>query len=123
VYLASFAGRPAASVRVWAQRDAPLDDVWREILHPLGLADATPGRPFRLPDGQGAPATGAVEFVHPRGILVRIDGPFPGVLGLSAMVSGGRTLVAVDRYVYAEDAGAAARAERTWWQDRLADER
>jgi uncharacterized protein YndB with AHSA1/START domain len=119
VYLASFRGRPAASLRVWAERDGDVDAAWREVRRGLGLTDAAVGDPVRLGDDTATAVTGTVELLQPQGLLARLDRPHPGVLRLSATGSDGSTSLILDRFVYADDAAAAAQEERPWWERRL----
>lgn len=121
VHLASFAGRPAGSTRLWTHPDGTLDDAWSETVRRLGLEDVTVGQRVEGANGAQPPFTGEVELVQEHGVLLRVDGPHPGVLSLVATDFGGRTSVVLDRYVYADrDAQAAAEAERRAWEARLA---
>jgi uncharacterized protein YndB with AHSA1/START domain len=88
-YLASFRGRPAASLRVWAGRDGDLEATWRKMRHGLGLTDADVGRPVRLAGDTATVVTGTVAFVRPSGLLARLDRPHPGVLRVSATATNG----------------------------------
>jgi hypothetical protein len=118
ISLAFLRGRPAASLRVQAQRDGDLVATWREARHRLGLTDAD-GRPVRLADDTATVAAGPVASVQPSGLLAGLDRPHPGVLSVSATAMNGSTQVILDRFVDAADAAAAAQEERPWWECRL----
>jgi uncharacterized protein YndB with AHSA1/START domain len=120
VHLASFAGRPAASSRLWTFHDAPLDEAWTGAMRRIGLEHVRMGdRVERLGHGH-PPLAGVVELVQPHGVVVRVAGDHAGVLSLIATDFGGRTAVVVDRYVYGDDAAGGADAERRAWESALA---
>ncbi|MGH3921518.1 MAG: SRPBCC family protein [Pseudonocardiaceae bacterium] len=120
VYLADFAGRPAGSARLWTHSDDTLDDAWSDTIRRAGLDGVTVGQRVERTNGAHPPFTGEVELVQEHGVLVRIDGPHPGVLSFIATDFGGRTSVVVDRYVYADNgAQVAAEAERRAWEAHL----
>jgi uncharacterized protein YndB with AHSA1/START domain len=120
VRLAAFADRPAGSARLWTHPPGTLDAAWNATLRRLGLDGVATGERIDRASGAHPPISGAVELVQRRGIVLRIDGPHPGVLGLAATGFGDRTSIVVDRYVYADDARARAEAEREAWAAYLA---
>lgn len=117
VHLASFAGRPAGSSRLWTSSERSLDGAWSDAVRRAGLEGVVAGQRV---DAEHPPFAGVVELVQEHAVLVRVDAPHPGVLSLIATDYGGRTSVVVDRYVYADDAQAAADAERRAWERHLA---
>jgi uncharacterized protein YndB with AHSA1/START domain len=120
VHLAAFAGRPAASARLWTHPGGPLDRAWRQTLRRAGLDGVGAGDAVDHAGDGHPPFAGVVELVQEHAVLVRVDGPHPGVLSLIATGFGGRTAVVVDRYVYADGAPQLAEAERAAWEAHLA---
>lgn len=118
VYLATFAGRPAGSARLWTRPGGTLDEAWSDTLRRAGLHGVAVSQ--RVESTNGAPFTGVVELVQKHGVLVHVDAPHPGVLSFIATDFGGQTSVVVDRYVYADgDPQATADAERRAWENHL----
>lgn len=110
-----FRDQPAGSVRIWTSASGSLVDAWARLVRAVGLTGAVAGRAVERADASHPPFRGAVAQVQEHGVVVRVDGPHPGVLSFIATDFGDRTSVVLDRYVYAQDARAAvADEERVW---------
>jgi uncharacterized protein YndB with AHSA1/START domain len=121
VYLATFAGRPAGSTRLWTQPGGTLDEAWRDTIRRAGLGGVAVGQRVERTNGAQPPFTGVVELVQEHGVLVHVDAPNPGVLSFIATSFGDQASVVLDRYVYTEgDPQTTADAERRAWETHLA---
>jgi hypothetical protein len=119
VYLEHFAGRPAGSGRVWSTQEGSLDEAWSGAMSHVGLDAVAPGDAVERTAGEHPPIAGTVEVVQERAVLLRVDGPHPGVLGFIATDFGGRVSLVLDRYVYGLGAQAAADDEARAWAEYL----
>lgn len=117
VYLAHFGGSTGASFQVMGLSDAPMQEAWRALIAPLGLADAQVGARVRSPE-EAPDLAGTVESVgipeYPER-LVRLDAPGPGLAHLFPLPMGGKVYLSVRFYLYGPDAAAAVpRVEPVW---------
>ena len=124
LWLTHFQGRPGSSFNVMGTSSDTGPDVWRSLLATLGLTNSSPGARIQTP-ADSPQLTGVVETVgiakHPHGMLLRIDGPAPGILSMGAHTMGGMTCAVFCFYFYGERAAAAvAEQEPRWtaWMNR-----
>jgi uncharacterized protein YndB with AHSA1/START domain len=119
VYLASFAGRPAASLMATANIEGDHLDVWKRLMNDLALAGVDAGERRTTPP---LPETlsGVVERVQlseqERLLVMRLEAPAPGVALISSCLAGPAVTVGVNLYYYGEDAPARAAASAPKWQ-------
>lgn len=109
-YLAHFAGQAPASFFAMAPASGDLVSTWARLLAALGLAGVNVGE--RQAAGRAPePLSGTVDLIWQeaakRGVLLRLDGPAPGIALVGAFEKGGMTMVSLCRYDYGD--GAAAR--------------
>lgn len=122
VYLAHFAGQPAAAARANLMLEGAAGDGWKRITAAVGLAGVDVGDRRTLNDAQ-APLSGVVEAIHQtaqhRYVLLRLDAPAPGVAVLGAYGMGGGAHLALSLFFYGERAGATAAQCTAVWQAAL----
>ena len=118
LWLTHFQGRPGSSFNVMGTSSDSEPDVWRSLLATLGLTNSSPGAPIQTP-ADSPQLTGVVETVgiakHPNGMLLRIDGPAPGILSMGAHTMGGMTCAVFCFYFYGERAAAAVAEQEPMW--------
>lgn len=124
VYLAHFAGAPAAQFVLKKPTGGDALTAWARLCDELGLAGANVGE-RRTSTGPEA-WTGVVERVSQdamqRDVLVRVDGPTPGVVIVGTYDStAAGTSVSLARYYYGEDAATHAAEGRERWRLWLDD--
>lgn len=119
LYLAHFAGQPAASFTALSTVEGDSLAVWRRLTRELELAGAevgerraTPPRPERL--------SGVVEVTRQgpreRYVMLRLEEPAPGVALVATYGVGPRVNASVSLYYYGRDADARARASGERWR-------
>jgi uncharacterized protein YndB with AHSA1/START domain len=119
IRLAAFDAQPVGSARVWTHPEGALDEAWSAAMRRAALDGVSAGDPVGR-DGDGPTAfRGEVALVQDHGVIVRVDAPRPGALSFIATDFGDRTSVVVDRYVYGDDAKAAAEREAAAWAEEL----
>jgi uncharacterized protein YndB with AHSA1/START domain len=124
LYLAHFAGRPAAAFQVMAAAPEPEAQAWSSFIAALGLEAATGGE--TIGTREGAPRlVGPVELAtssdHQHALLMRLTAPAPGIAHLFAMAMGDQILLSVRIYLYGDAATDHARREEQAWQSWLAE--
>ena len=82
----------------------------------LGLKGARVGQRWTAPAGVPA-LSGVVEHVSqsPYTVLLRLDKPGPGVAALGAVNWGGQSMVALNFYLYGDQAAATVARETPPW--------
>jgi uncharacterized protein YndB with AHSA1/START domain len=120
VYLANFAGAPAAAVHAMAGHPGGELKAWSTMTDALNIAGANVGeRRETLP---GAPRlAGLVERIHQdaigRQVMVRVDEPAPGVAVVGSCTVGDEARVMASVYFYGPEAAETAAAEQPKWTD------
>jgi hypothetical protein len=116
VYLTHFRGQRSV-LKWWKAAAAGTEaEAWAALTRAVGLAGAGVGQRWATP--AGAPRlSGVVEHHHtgPNDALVRLDGPVPGVAAFGTIDCGGSVMVAMNLYLYGEDAEANAAREAPRW--------
>lgn len=124
IYLAHFAGRPAASFMAVEPTDAGTLAAWRTVCEALGLAGANVGE-RREPHAGPESWSGVVEHVHQdaehRWVVLRLDGAADGVLMVGVADTSEGASVNVCRYDYGEDAADRIDVLEPRWRSWLAD--
>ena len=121
--LTHFGGRPGGTAVATAMAAGSVAAAWDALAAPLGLATARVGD--RVATGDGAPPmSGVVERARGNdhsGLLVRLDGPTPGVACMGAYAVGDQSMVQVYEYRFGEAATAVAADRQAAWQGWLAE--
>ena len=118
LYLAHFRGQPSAMREFRAPAPGTDAESWEALTATFGLKDMRVGQRFAAPAGV-PPLSGVVEYVtkDPFDALLRIDQPAPGVAALGiAGFPGGPSSVAMNLYLYGDQADAAVARETPVWQ-------
>lgn len=118
LYLAHFRGQPSAMREFRAPAPGTDAESWAALTATLGLKGMRVGQRFAAPAGV-PPLSGVVEYVtqDPFDALLRIDQPAPGVAALGiAGFPGGPSTVAMNLYLYGDQADAAVARETPVWQ-------
>ena len=122
VYLAHFAGQPAASVRAMAGFDGTVGQGWERATTKLGIAGANRGDARHIV-AEPLALSGVVECVHQsaahRYLLLRLEEPQSGIAVLGAYAMSGKTMMGLSLYFYGEGSAEAAKSAGPW-QDALA---
>jgi uncharacterized protein YndB with AHSA1/START domain len=125
LYLTHFRGQRSAMKEFRAPASATDEESWDALTAAFGLKEMSVGQRFSAPDGV-PPLSGVVEYVtkEPFDALLRIDRPAPGVAALGiAGFPGGPSMVAMNLYLYGDQAGErVARATpvwQAWFQERF----
>ena len=91
-------------------------EAWETLTAALGLKGMSVGQRGTAP--AGVPAfSGVVEYVtqSPYDALLRLDKPGPGVAALGAVNWGGQSMVALNLYLYGDQAAETVAHERPLW--------
>ena len=119
LYLAHFAGRPAATFIVGTMVGAPPLDAWMRLTGALGLAGANAGEERTTSNGPEALA-GVVERVEQtvghRYLLLRLHAPTPGIALVAAYGADTATRVNVSLYLYGDHVEQRAAASEPRWR-------
>jgi uncharacterized protein YndB with AHSA1/START domain len=117
LYLLNFPGQKVTSLSVDTQLTDGADEVWSSLRKRLGAHDV--GQPV---DARGLSAQVERIGSDPNEMLLRLDDPIPGYLGLAVMDMGdGKTLARVEGYLFSEEAPAYVDRERSAWKSWLDD--
>jgi hypothetical protein len=117
IYLTHFRGQRSALMQKVAPVPGTEDEAWEALAAALGLGDLGVGR--RWAATAGVPAFGGVaEYVNrsPYDVLLRLDEPGPGVGALGAFNFGGQSMVALNLYLYGDQAAETVARETPLWQ-------
>ena len=118
VYLSAFRDLPCSSIQIMPFTPQSVTNAWTTLTDPLGLPAASQGQHVTSPPG--APQfSGVVENVgappYPE-LLLRLEGPAPGIAHLFAMSMGEMVCVPVRFYLFGDQAAAVAAREEPRWQ-------
>jgi len=121
LYLAHFTGMRAAVAFVMLPVEAPQLEVWKQLTEGLGLAGANVGEEWALQTPEKL--SGIVKLVEQddrqRYVLLRMNGPAPGIALIGTYGIGDTTNVSMAFYLYGDDAGQRAGASEAAWRDWL----
>jgi uncharacterized protein YndB with AHSA1/START domain len=116
IYLAHFRGQRSAIMQFVAPVAGTEAEAWATLTAAFGLKALSVGQHWAAPAGVPA-LSGVAEYVSqsPYDILLRLDTPGPGVGAFGAFNVGGQSMVAMNFYLYGDQAaGTAARETRLW---------
>jgi uncharacterized protein YndB with AHSA1/START domain len=117
IYLTHFRGQRSAMMKWMAPTAGTEAEAWETLTAALGLKGLSVGQRWTAP--AGVPAfSGVAEYVtqSPYDALLRIDTPGPGVAALGAVNFGGQSMVALNFYLYGDQAAGTAARETPLWQ-------
>lgn len=119
IYLAHFAGQPAASFQVTKSVKGESLELWRRLTERLGLAAANVGE-RRSISGPEQPFSSVVQRVQQddkvRTVLLRIESPTPGIFLAGAYGAGENIHVSVSYFIYGSTAAETAKISEPQWQ-------
>ena len=110
LYLTHFPGQEATPLDVSTTHPGDADALWSAVHDELGLGDEG-----ATVDVRGA--TGTIERVGERQVLVRLTAPVPGLLSVYTFGMGeGQAMVGVRAYLFSADAGEYVQREEPAWE-------
>jgi uncharacterized protein YndB with AHSA1/START domain len=118
LYLKYFSGQRSAIMQVTAPVTGPDAESWEALTSALGVKGVSVGQRWTTPAGV-SPLSGVVELVteNPYDALLRLDKPGPGIAALGAVTyPGGQSMVAMNIYMYGDQAAATVARETPVWQ-------
>ena len=119
IYLAHFRGQPSAIMQVTTPVAGTEAEAWETLTAAFGLHGVKAGQPFTTPAGL-SPLGGVVELVteNPYDALLRLDTPGPGIAALGAVTYPGadQSIVAMNLYMYGDQAAETVARETPVWQ-------
>jgi uncharacterized protein YndB with AHSA1/START domain len=118
LYLTHFRGQRSAIMQVTAPVACTEGEAWDTLTSALGVKGVRVGERWQSP-ASVLPLGGVVEYLteSPYDALLRLDKPAPGIAALGAMTyPGGPTMVAMNHYVYGDDAKEIVARETPVWQ-------
>lgn len=116
LYLTHFPGQRGVSFRLVAMVSCPEAEAWDQLAGPLGLTGAQAGQ-RRSADVGATPFSGTVEWMGDGQHMaeLRLDEPAPGLAFLFAHGMGDKVYLAVNVFLYGDQAPeVAARVEPLW---------
>lgn len=123
LYLAHFAGRPAACALAMAAVEGDSLAAWKRLTEQLALAGAHAGERRTTP-AQPEELSGVIECIQQharqRLLTMRLEAPAPGVAMIAAY-GGGPVMLGVTLYFYGDEADARATASEQAWGNWLAE--
>jgi len=117
IYLTHFRGQRSALMKWMVPVAGTEAEAWESLTAALGVKGLSVGKRCTAP--AGVPAfSGVAEYVtlNPYDALLRLDKPGPGVAALGAVNFGGQSMVALNFYLYGEQAAGAIAHETPLWQ-------
>ena len=116
IYLAHFRGQRSTAMKWMGPAAGTEAEAWESLTAALGLKGMKVGQRWTAPAGVPA-STGVVEYVSqsPYDALLRVDKPGPGVAALGTINYGGPTMVALNFYLYGDQAAGTVARETPLW--------
>ena len=117
IYLTHFRGQRSAMMKWMVPVAGTEAEAWETLIAALGLKGVSVGQRWAAP--AGVPAfSGVVEYVSqsPYDALPRLDKPGPGVAALGAFNCGGPIMVALNFYLYGDQAAGTVAHETPLWE-------
>jgi uncharacterized protein YndB with AHSA1/START domain len=117
LYLTHFRGQRSAIMKWMVPVAGTEAEAWESLTAALGLKGLSVGQRCTAP--AGVPAfSGVAEYVSqsPYDALLRLDKPGPGVAALGAVNFGGQSMVALNFYLYGDQAAGTVAHESPLWQ-------
>jgi uncharacterized protein YndB with AHSA1/START domain len=124
IYLTHFRGQRLAMMKWLAPFAGTETEAWETLTAALGVKGLSVGQRCTAP--AGVPAfSGVMEYVNenPNDALLRFDKPGPGVVALGTFNMGGPSMVALNFYLYGDQAAETVAHETplwdAWFQERF----
>jgi uncharacterized protein YndB with AHSA1/START domain len=117
IYLTHFRGQRSAIMKWMVPVAGTEAEAWESLTAALGVKGLSVGQRCAAP--AGVPAfSGVAEYVtlSPYDALLRVDKPGPGVAALGAVNFGGQSMVALNFYLYGDQAAGTVAHETPLWQ-------
>jgi uncharacterized protein YndB with AHSA1/START domain len=121
IYLTHFRGQRSAIMQVTTPVASTEAEAWETLTSALGLKGVSVGQRWTTPAGV-SPLSGVMEHVteNPYDALLRLDKPGPGIAALGAVTyPGGQGMVAMNLYLYGDQAAATVTRDTPVWQSWL----
>ena len=118
IYLTHFRGQRSAIMQVTTPVASTEAEAWETLTAALGVKGVSVGQRWTTPAGV-SPLSGVMEYVteNPYDALLKLDKPGPGIAALGAMTyPGGQSMVAMNLYMYGDQAAATVARETPLWQ-------
>ncbi|MEO7939646.1 MAG: SRPBCC domain-containing protein [Burkholderiaceae bacterium] len=118
IYLAHFRGQRGAIMQVTTPVACTEAEAWETLTSALRVKGLSVGERWTTPEG-ASPLSGVLEDIieDPYDALMRLDTPGPGIAALGAVTyPDGRRLVAMNLYLYGNQADEAVARETPRWQ-------
>jgi uncharacterized protein YndB with AHSA1/START domain len=117
IYLTHFRGQRSALMQRVAPAAGTEAEAWETLTAALGVKGVSVGQRWTAP--AGVPAfSGVAEYVteSPYDALLRLDKPGPGIAALGTFNMGGQSMVALNFYLYGDQAPRTVARETPLWQ-------
>ena len=117
IYLTHFRGQRSAMMKWMVPVAGTEAEAWESLTSALGVKGLSVGQRRAAP--AGVPAfSGVVEYLtqSPYDALLRLDKPGPGVAALGAVNFGGHSMVALNFYLYGDQAAGTVARETPLWE-------
>jgi uncharacterized protein YndB with AHSA1/START domain len=117
IYLTHFRGQRSTVMKWMAPAAGTEAEAWEALTAALGVKGLSVGQRWTAP--AGVPAhSGVVEYVSesPYDALLRLDKPGPGVAALGTVNFGGQSMVALNFYLYGDQAAGTVAHETPLWE-------
>jgi uncharacterized protein YndB with AHSA1/START domain len=118
IYLTHFRGQRSAIMQVTTPVASTEAEAWETLTAALGVKGVSVGQRWTTPAGV-SPLSGLLEDVteNPYDALLRLDKPGPGIAALGAVTyPSGQSVVAMNLYLYGDQAAATVARETPVWQ-------
>jgi uncharacterized protein YndB with AHSA1/START domain len=118
IYLTHFRGQRSAIMQVTTPVASTEAEAWETLTAALGVKGVSVGQRWATPAGV-SPLSGLLEDVteNPYDALLRLDKPAPGIAALGAVTyPSGQSVVAMNLYLYGDQAAATVARETPVWQ-------
>jgi len=124
LYLTHFRGQRSTMMKIMVPAAGTEAEAWEALTEAVGVKGLSVGQRWTAPAGVPA-VNGVAEYVtrSPYDALLRIDTPGPGIAALGAVNFGGQSMVALNFYLYGDQAPATVAREtpvwEAWFQDHF----
>ncbi|HQR06023.1 MAG TPA: SRPBCC domain-containing protein [Gemmatales bacterium] len=118
IYLTHFRGQNSTMMKWMAPFSGTEAEAWETLTTALGVKDLSIGQRYTAP--AGVPAfSGVAEYYteSPNDALLRLDKPGPGIAALGTFNMGGPSMVALNFYLYGDQAAGTVVREAHLWEE------
>ena len=124
IYSKEFINETSAAIRLSANTDASVQDVWSFLIKTFCLTDLKVGEMWSSPGDLPLELSGTVEHMAntaPYEVVVKLDTPAQGVLDLEDFALGDRTYVTCNLFFFGDSAAFLVEQAERHWQKWFAD--